>query len=191
MGLCPVLAPPSGSQPPATAGSWSPDAGPKPHHKVTHAHEGTWGHPSKDQTNKNDTPNHTPDTHTHTHTLTVDALTRMGPGAPTAGAEAREPQARHAGPSPPGLAGPEQLCRHPESTRAPPLKSHQPKMGLLLADGWLRSPSLHPRPPPLSLLLVLEVRGRGFGHRERFLLRHRRGRLDSPWRLTEGALLGG
>lgn len=31
---------------------------------------------------------------------------------------------------------------------APPLRNHWPKMGLLLADGWLRSAPLHPAPTP-------------------------------------------
>lgn len=157
MWLCPVLA--NSIWLTAAARSWSSDAGPDPQHKVTQAHQRTWGDPNKtNQTNKKDTPDHT---HTHAHTLTFNILTQRGPQATTGGSR--------------GKGTTHGYDTWPESSRlhlagaavsvilSPPWRhlseTTGPKWDYCLRTGGSEAPPCT-QPPPLSLLVVLEVRGR-------------------------------
>lgn len=83
---------------------------------------------------------------THAHTLTASTLTRTGPRATTGGDRGQGTMETTHRPKSFWLERPEEFCvGHLESVTLSPFRSHQPKMGLLLADRWLRIPS--PAPP--------------------------------------------
>ena len=131
---------PPGSQLQRQQRAGTQDAGEDPAHGDTCPSENLEG-PNKTQPNeRKEHPNHAC---AHTHTLTFKILTRTGPRA-TIGGNGGEgtPGTTHK-PRSSSLQRPEQLrVGRLESTMASPLRSHQPKMGLLLADRWLRTPSL-------------------------------------------------